>query len=110
MTVETLPRRRKPGAEDEQRRRARAIVAPYVKRMEGWQVQAARLRALATAERTTEDERVEAKVAIGELRNDVLATIDDLTKALNGTPPFNRVVDVLTALRRLEEQLRDALV
>ena len=99
-----LPERRLPSVEN--RRRAEAAVAPFLKALRGWNARAAYLAARATSAYSSPEERALARLEGGALLAEVTHRYAEFRVATKGETPHGRIDDVDAAFEHLVEQLR----
>lgn len=88
-----------------ERQQSKAIVAPYMKRMQAWQRRIIYLGGQVAGGRMNEADRVAARSEAAALSVEIDAALSELVKhPLDGN--FARVADAVRAVRRLVEQVK----
>lgn len=102
--LQIAPERRVKAAEN--RKRADAAVAPFLKALKEWNAKAAHLAARETSTYSSPEEKTLARLESGALLVEVRRRQAEFHSATKGEPPHGRLDDVDAAFKRLVDQLR----
>lgn len=102
-SLHTAPQRQVPSAQD--RKRADATVAPFLKALKGWNAKAAHLAVRATSAYSSPEDATLARLEGGALLVEVRRRYSEFQAAIKGEPPHGRLDDVGAAFERLMDQL-----
>lgn len=86
-------------------RSAVALVKPYLARLNGWQLEAAHLRAKALARQSSNAERISARSRLSELRAEAETTYAELLAKLPDGIAHSRIEDTCKALKRFADMV-----
>lgn len=99
-----VPRRASPRLVVEARA-AVGLVKPYLARMNAWQLEAAHLRAKASARQSSDGERQTARQRLAELRHEAEAAYADLLRHVPDGKRHSRIEDTCRALKRFADMV-----
>lgn len=104
-----LRRRRRIGPDIVERKRAAALVRPYLDKVGTWQTQLAFCRAQLEARRLARSDRMQLLKQLAEIRAAVDAAVVEMHRANEGQQVSGRIVDLMRSLERLDGSLSQLL-
>ena len=97
--------RRTPQVGALERKRADAVVKPFLGAIKGWNAKAAHLRGRASSIYSSPEDRTLARLECGALLAEIRHRQRDFLSEIKGEPSHGRLDDVEAAFQRLIEQL-----